>query len=54
MCLSCRKCKENCPLGIDVPRIIRDIRSKGISDEIYYFLKSHVCWIYYNFKIKLK
>jgi L-lactate dehydrogenase complex protein LldG len=53
LCLSCNKCKESCPLGIDIPNIIRDIRSKGISDEIYYFLKSHIFWIYYNLMIKL-
>ena len=47
-CLTCGKCKDNCPLGIDVPGIIKDIRSKGVSDEVYYFLKSHAIWVYYN------
>ncbi len=52
-CLTCGKCKENCPLEIDLPRIIRAIRSEGFSEEIYYFLKSHVFWIYYNMVIKI-
>ncbi len=47
-CLTCGKCRDNCPLGIDVPGIIKDIRSKGITDEVYYFLRSHAIWIYYN------
>lgn len=52
LCLTCGKCKENCPLELDIPEIIRKIRSKGISEEIYYFLKSHLIWIYYQILIK--
>ncbi len=53
LCLTCGKCRDNCPLGIDIVGIIRDIRSKGISEEIYYFLKSHIFWVYYNMIIQI-
>lgn len=48
LCLTCTKCREYCPVGIDVPGIIRKIRGKEISSEIYYFLKSHILWAYFN------
>ncbi|MDP2846406.1 MAG: LUD domain-containing protein [Candidatus Methanoperedens sp.] len=48
LCLTCGKCKENCPLELDIPAIIRDIRSDGSSSEIYYCLKSHMIWGYYQ------
>lgn len=48
LCLTCGKCKENCPLELDIPAIIRKIRSDGSSSEIYYFLKSHMIWGYYQ------
>ncbi len=54
LCLTCGKCKENCPLEIDIPDIIKKIRSKGISSDIYYFLKSHMIWIYYQLLLKSK
>ncbi len=53
-CLTCGKCKENCPLDLDIPAIIKKIRSEGISSEIYYFLKSHAIWIYYQTLLRLK
>jgi L-lactate dehydrogenase complex protein LldG len=53
-CLTCGKCKENCPLDLDIPAIIKKIRSDGISSEIYYFLKSHAIWIYYQLLLKSK
>lgn len=52
LCLTCGKCKENCPLEIDIPDIIKKIRSKGISSDIYYFLKSHMIWVYYQILLK--
>ena len=52
-CLTCGKCRENCPLSIDVPAIIRSIRSESLPEEIYYFLKSHILWLYYNVRLKL-
>ncbi|MCZ7381447.1 MAG: 4Fe-4S dicluster domain-containing protein, partial [Candidatus Methanoperedens sp.] len=53
-CLTCGKCKENCPVELDIPAIIRKIRSDGISSEIYYFLKSHMIWGYYQILLKSK
>ncbi|KCZ71484.1 hypothetical protein ANME2D_02214 [Candidatus Methanoperedens nitroreducens] len=53
-CLTCGRCKENCPLGLDIPAIIKRIRSKGISSDIYYFLKSHMIWAYYQMLLRLK
>ncbi|MBU4373388.1 MAG: LUD domain-containing protein, partial [Euryarchaeota archaeon] len=54
LCLTCDKCKENCPLELDIPAIIKKIRSDGISSEIYYFLKSHMIWVYYQLLLRLK
>ncbi len=52
-CLTCGKCKEYCPLSIDVVSIIRKIRSESLSKEIYYYLKSHLLWLYYNVRLRL-
>ncbi len=54
LCLTCSKCRENCPVELDIPAIIRKIRSKGVSSEVYYFLKSHMIWLYYQSLLKLK
>ncbi len=51
-CLTCGRCKENCPVEMDIPAMIRKIRSDGISSEIYYFLKAHVVWGYYQVLLK--
>ncbi|KAB2946194.1 MAG: Lactate utilization protein B [Candidatus Methanoperedens nitroreducens] len=48
LCLGCGKCMENCPLELDIPDLIRNLRSTGISSEVYYFLKSHIIWVYYQ------
>jgi L-lactate dehydrogenase complex protein LldG len=53
-CLTCGKCKENCPLSIDVPAVIRNIRSESFPQEIYYFIKSHLFWLYYALRLKLQ
>jgi L-lactate dehydrogenase complex protein LldG len=52
-CLTCGKCKESCPLSIDIPAVIRNIRSESIPEEAYYFLKSHLLWLYYMVRLKL-
>ncbi len=52
-CLSCGKCRENCPLGLDIPEMIRNIRSTGLSIDLYYFLKSHTLWVYYQALMRL-
>jgi len=52
-CLSCGRCKKNCPLSINIPAVIRNIRSNSYSEEAYYFLKSHLFWLYYMVRLKL-
>lgn len=54
LCLTCSKCKENCPVGLDIPGIIRKIRSSGIRSDVYYFLKSHMIWVYYQTLLRLQ
>lgn len=53
LCLSCGKCRENCPLELDIPSMIKEIRSTGISSDVYYFLKSHGLWLYYQSILRL-
>jgi L-lactate dehydrogenase complex protein LldG len=53
LCLTCGHCKEQCPLGIDVPSIIRRLRGDTVPEEVYYFLKSHLLWLYYTIRLKL-
>lgn len=53
LCLTCGHCRRNCPLEIDIPSIIRSLRSDSIPTEVYYFLKSHLFWLYYNLRLKL-
>ncbi len=52
-CLTCGKCRENCPLCLDIPGMIKRIRSTGISSDVYYFLKSHMLWLYYQAQLRL-
>jgi L-lactate utilization protein LutB len=54
LCLTCGHCRKNCPMGIDVPSIIRKLRGDKMPSEIYYFLKSHLLWLYYNIRLKLQ
>lgn len=53
LCLRCGKCRENCPLELDIPEIISKLRSTGVSSEFYYFLKSHMVWVYYQSLLRL-
>lgn len=53
LCLRCGKCRENCPLELDIPEIITKLRSTGVSSEFYYFLKSHMVWVYYQSLLRL-
>lgn len=53
LCLGCGKCMENCPLELDIPDLIKNLRSTGISSEVYYFLKSHIIWVYYQALLRL-
>lgn len=52
-CLTCGKCKDSCPLSIDIPAVIRGIRSESYPEETYYFLKSHLMWLYYMLRLKI-
>lgn len=52
-CLTCGKCRKNCPLGLDIPRMIKRLRSNGLSSDVYYFLKSHTLWLYYQSLLRL-
>jgi L-lactate dehydrogenase complex protein LldG len=52
-CLTCGRCRKTCPISIDVPAVIRKIRSDTVPQEIFYFLKSHLLWLYYNIKLRL-
>ncbi len=54
LCLRCGKCRENCPLELDIPEIITKLRSTGVSSEFYYFLKSHMVWVYYQSLLRLE
>ncbi len=54
LCLRCGKCRENCPLELDIPEIITKLRSTGVSSEFYYFLKSHMVWVYYQSLMRLE
>src|SRR4030042_801737 len=53
LCLTCGYCRENCPLKIDIPSIIRQLRGDKLPSEIYYFLKSHLLWLYCTMRLKL-
>ena len=52
-CLTCGRCKKSCPLSINIPAVIRNIRSDSYPEEAYYFLKSHIFWLYYMVRLKL-
>jgi len=52
LCLSCRKCQQNCPVGIDTPSMITKLRleRREIAVEphlatAYDFVVSHIEWI---------
>jgi L-lactate dehydrogenase complex protein LldG len=52
LCLSCRKCWENCPLAIDIPSMVTKLRlerhSKIVEPHLqnaYDFLRAHIEWI---------
>ena len=51
LCLSCRKCQKNCPLGIDTPSMVTKLRPQGrkvvLEPQLataYDFVSSHVKW----------
>ena len=42
LCLSCRRCKNVCPLGLDIPSMISKARE---GSEIYNLIYSHAKWL---------
>lgn len=51
LCLSCRKCQQNCPLGIDTPSMVTKLRLQGRKGVLepqlataYDFVSSHAKW----------
>jgi L-lactate dehydrogenase complex protein LldG len=50
LCLSCKKCKKNCPMEIDIPRMISSLRE---GSELYNFLISHAMWLNEKLKVEL-
>lgn len=53
-CLTCGRCRKNCPLSIDIPAVIRSVRSENLPQEVFHFLKSHLLWLYYNMRFLLE
>ncbi|HEX7364441.1 MAG TPA: LUD domain-containing protein [Dehalococcoidia bacterium] len=51
LCLSCRKCRHNCPVDIDIPSMIVKLRLKKYKrreahiQTAYDFLRAHIEWI---------
>ncbi len=46
LCLTCRQCQKNCPLNIDIPQMIKEVRSNsGSGSELNYFFYSHLKWL---------
>jgi L-lactate dehydrogenase complex protein LldG len=52
LCLSCRKCQQNCPVAIDIPSMVTKLRlerqSKILERHLqtaYDFIRAHVEWI---------
>jgi len=41
LCLSCRGCKKDCPLGLDIPSMIKKARG----GELYSLVYSHAKWL---------
>ncbi|MFO7968152.1 MAG: LUD domain-containing protein [Archaeoglobaceae archaeon] len=46
LCLTCRQCQKNCPLNIDLPQMIKEVRSgSGSGSELSFFFYSHLKWL---------
>ncbi|AXI24810.1 hypothetical protein CFE53_00975 [Methanofervidicoccus sp. A16] len=45
LCLSCRRCKENCPLGLDIAGMVSRVRE---GSEISNLVYSHLKWLVRN------
>jgi iron-sulfur cluster protein len=52
LCLSCRKCRQNCPVAIDIPSMVTKLRlgrqSKILEPHLqtaYDFMRAHIEWV---------
>jgi L-lactate utilization protein LutB len=52
LCLSCRKCRQNCPVAIDIPSMVTKLRLERRGkilephlQTVYDFLRAHVEWV---------
>jgi len=52
LCLSCRKCQQNCPVNIDIPSMVVDLRSDKSNKVLepylqtaYDFVRAHIEWV---------
>jgi L-lactate utilization protein LutB len=52
LCLSCRKCQQNCPLAVDIPSMVSKLRLESRQHVLephlqtaYDFVKAHVKWM---------
>ena len=52
LCLSCRKCQQNCPVNIDIPSMVTGLRSDKINKVLephlqtaYDFVRAHIEWV---------
>ena len=52
LCLSCRKCQQSCPVAIDIPSMVVDLRSEKSNKILephlqtaYDFVRAHIEWM---------
>lgn len=52
LCLTCRKCQQNCPLAIDIPFMVNKLRLERHTEALephlqtaYDFIRAHVEWV---------
>jgi len=52
LCLTCRKCQQNCPLAIDIPLMVNKLRLERHTEALephlqtaYDFIRAHVEWV---------
>jgi len=52
LCLSCRKCQQNCPIAIDIPSMVTKLRLENRRKILephlqtaYDFLRAHIEWV---------
>jgi len=52
LCLTCRKCQQNCPLAIDIPFMVNKLRLERRTEALephlqtaYDFIRAHIEWV---------